>query len=145
MQQRLIVALRQANEKGIFEFLRVRQEFFTPSQEQYLAFEKSGVFRYHPDFAEYMEKTQAPARLLTSDLTRDAVVQCVSSILGVSPAEVISEPFSQTARALGRGESRRSLQMAIQYLSNDGIDDSLVAGEYDWDFLQQVKADLKKN
>ncbi|MBM3382619.1 MAG: hypothetical protein FJY29_09295 [Betaproteobacteria bacterium] len=53
------------------------------------------------------------------------------------------ENFRQTALALKNGEDRRFLQLAVQFLaSGESIDDSVIAADYDAEFLQQLRTKL---
>jgi hypothetical protein len=53
------------------------------------------------------------------------------------------ENFRQTALALKNGDDRRFLQLAVQFLaSGESIDDSVIAADYDAEFLQQLRSKL---
>ncbi|MEN9530760.1 MAG: hypothetical protein RI932_2633 [Pseudomonadota bacterium] len=53
------------------------------------------------------------------------------------------DTFRQTALALKNGEDRRFLQLAVQFLaSGESIDDSVIAADYDAEFLQQLRSKL---
>lgn len=51
--------------------------------------------------------------------------------------------FRETALALADGEDRRFLQLAVQFLaSGESIDDSVIAADYDADFLAHLRSKL---
>ncbi|NBO37263.1 hypothetical protein EBU99_01635 [bacterium] len=66
--------------------------------------------------------------------------------LAISDSETLQltwEPFRQTAQALSDGTDRRFLQLAVQFLaSGASLDDSVVAADYDAEFLQQLQSTL---
>ena len=105
-------------------------------------------FKPHPSFTQAMQGTSAPAMLVTlENLSRTMIDQNLLSCLfgnESAAADFGIGPFAPAARALGAGSDRRILQMAIQYLANGGVEDSLIAAEYDWNFIQEIKRDLLK-
>lgn len=55
------------------------------------------------------------------------------------------EPFRQTALALSDGTDRRFLQLAVQFLASGGqVDDSVVAADYDAEFIQSLQKTLSE-
>lgn len=53
--------------------------------------------------------------------------------------------FRQTAEALTGGADRRFLQLAVQYLAaGERIDDSVIAADYDAEFIQSLQQALVK-
>jgi hypothetical protein len=105
-------------------------------------------FKPHPSFTQAMQGTSVPAMLVTlENLPRPMIDRnLLSCLFGADAlaAEFGIGPFALAARALGAGSDRRILQMAIQYLANGGVEDSLTAAEYDWNFIQEIKRDLLK-
>ena len=56
--------------------------------------------------------------------------------------------FPQAVRLLKDGADKNFLQLAVQYLSNDDIDDSIIAADFDLEFikkLQEKSKDGKQN
>ena len=78
------------------------------------------------------------------------LIECVdpqlSSELALDPERKLSltwEPFRQTAQSFSDGQDRRFLQLAVQFLaSGESVDDSVVAAEYDAEFIQQLQKTL---
>jgi hypothetical protein len=117
----------------------------------------------HPGFSIAMAKSSGLAHLLVVESGQAGVaLEWASAVwhslqasldesnphtaawtLGQQPA-IVAGPFARAARSLGSGEDRRMLQMAVQYLANGGVDDSLVAAEYDKAFIDGVRSDLEK-
>jgi hypothetical protein len=52
--------------------------------------------------------------------------------------------FPQAARFLTEGEDRRFLQLAVQFVAQGGIDDSVLATDYDKEFLDTLKRELER-
>lgn len=81
---------------------------------------------------------------------RATLIECVdsqlSSELTLEPDRTLLltwEPFRQTAQAFGDGQDRRFLQLAVQFLaSGENVDDSIIAAEYDAEFIQQLQKTL---
>ena len=69
----------------------------------------------------------------------------LSSIL-LSDSRTLSlswDVFPLTARALSDGTDRRFLQLAVQLLAaGENVDDSVIAADYDAEFLQQLQKTL---
>jgi hypothetical protein len=104
----------------------------------------------HGSFGSALAGTSVPAHLVTlysktnpfaepSEPLRQAL-GCAGS---GSSTLLKHGPFARAARSLGAGPDRRILQMAVQYLANGGLDDSLLAAEYDLKFLEGVRQDLE--
>lgn len=52
-------------------------------------------------------------------------------------------PFRETALALSDGGDRRILQLAVQFIASGAkLDDSVIAADYDAEFLQQLQGKL---
>jgi hypothetical protein len=81
---------------------------------------------------------------------RATLLECVSlppaANLALEATRSVSltwENFRQTALALKNGDDRRFLQLAVQFLaSGESIDDSVIAADYDAEFLQQLRSKL---
>jgi hypothetical protein len=105
-------------------------------------------FKPHPSFTQAMQSTSVPAMLVTLENLPRTMIDwnLLSCLFGneSAAADFGLGPFAPAARALGAGADRRILQMAIQYLANGGVEDSLIAAEYDWNFIQEIKRDLLK-
>lgn len=111
----------------------------------------------HPSFAEALEATSAPAHLVTlqsdnNPLASEQHAELLRRVLLSKGSEQQKQrqeilrcgPFAQAARRLGPGPDRRVLQMAVQYLAQGGIDESVVAALYDQeDFLEGVRRELE--
>jgi hypothetical protein len=52
--------------------------------------------------------------------------------------------FPEAARFLTDGEDRRFLQLAVQFVAQGGIDDSVLATDYDKEFLETLKRELER-
>ncbi|MEN9809899.1 MAG: hypothetical protein RLZZ488_1466 [Pseudomonadota bacterium] len=53
------------------------------------------------------------------------------------------QPFRETALALTDGGDRRILQLAVQFIASGAqLDDSVIAADYDAEFLQQLQGKL---
>lgn len=50
--------------------------------------------------------------------------------------------FPEAVRALKIGDDRRVLQLAVQYVSAGGVDDSVIASDYTQEFLQELSSRL---
>ena len=83
-------------------------------------------------------------------------VTLLESVDNPPPSEIILESnrilhlqwdlFRQTAAALKEGTDRRFLQLAVQYLAAGGrIDESVVAADYDAEFIKSLQESLTKN
>lgn len=144
---------------GVYSFVWRRGQ--TTAQEQAAAAQLFSVggdlpaqirtdsrFKPHPSFSQAMKGTSVPAILVTLEGVSRSLID--GGLLGwlLTQHEATDSmeigPFAAAARALGAGPDRRILQMAIQYLANGGVEDSLTAAEYDWNFLQEIRRDLLK-
>ena len=55
-------------------------------------------------------------------------------------------PFPQAIKKLTDGKERNFLQLSVQYISTDGIDESVIAADYDKEFLNTIgNKIIKKN
>jgi hypothetical protein len=77
------------------------------------------------------------------------LLECISSMfkeLKVSDESVLSlewQPFRTVALSLKDGQDRRFLQLAVQFLASGAkLDDSVVAADYDAEFIQQLQNTL---
>jgi hypothetical protein len=52
--------------------------------------------------------------------------------------------FPSAARLLKEGEDKRFLQLAVQYIAAGGVDDSVLATDYDKNFLDTIRTELEK-
>lgn len=52
--------------------------------------------------------------------------------------------FPEAARKLKDGTDRRFLQLAVQFISMGGVDNSVIASDYDGEFLQTLKDKLEE-
>lgn len=56
---------------------------------------------------------------------------------------LVWDSFRATAQALSDGQDRRFLQLAVQFLASGGnIDDSVIAADYDAEFLRELQKTL---
>lgn len=55
--------------------------------------------------------------------------------------------FPEAARALAEGEDRRYLQLAVQYVAAGGVDESVIAFDYDQQTIRSIRQEIegKKN
>ena len=53
--------------------------------------------------------------------------------------------FPQAVKYLSLGNEKNFLQLAVQYISNGGIDESVIAADFDEAFLQKLKEHAKDN
>ncbi|WGL60815.1 hypothetical protein QEJ31_04290 [Pigmentibacter sp. JX0631] len=53
--------------------------------------------------------------------------------------------FPQAVKYLSLGNEKNFLQLAVQYISNGGIDESVIAADFDEAFLQKLKEHSKGN
>ena len=52
--------------------------------------------------------------------------------------------FPQAVRTLSDGTDKRYLQLAVQYISAGGIDESVIASDFDQAFLGELRSHLEK-
>lgn len=52
--------------------------------------------------------------------------------------------FRDAAARLNPGDDKRFLQLAVQYIAAGGVEDSLLATEYDKEFINNIRSDLEK-
>jgi hypothetical protein len=58
--------------------------------------------------------------------------------------DLVWEPFRDTVQALQDGTDRRILQLAVQFIASGAdLDESVIAADYDAEFLQQLQTALK--
>lgn len=146
---RLVLATRTQQPAGVFCFLTKAGALPVIDAAGCLALKDSGLFALYPAFETYMSSTRSdPTVLLVSSGSLPEVSDVLGRVLGAADDDqkgsLSFQPFALAARGLVSGADRNALQLAVQFLSTDGLDDSLVAAEYDWDFLQKVRADLEK-
>lgn len=58
---------------------------------------------------------------------------------------LVWQTFPQAARQLTAGREKNILQLCVQYLSTGGVDQSVVAADYDAAFLKDLEARLLKD
>ncbi len=63
--------------------------------------------------------------------------------LGCGFDSVSWQTFPVAARTLSEGEDKRILQLAVQYIAAGGVDDSVLASDYDKEFLDTIRAELE--
>ena len=61
---------------------------------------------------------------------------------GVQEVDWLS--FPQAVRSLSDGTDKRYLQLAVQYISSGGVDDSVIASDFDQAFLGEMRSHLEK-
>lgn len=146
---RLVVATRKEQPAGVFLFLTIGGALPVLDAVGCLALKDSGLFSHYPAFENYMSgKRSDPSVLLVSSASLSEISDTLCRVLSVAGDDAgrffSFEPFAVAARGLVSGADRNAVQLAVQFLSTDGLDDSLVAAEYDWEFLQRVREDLEK-
>lgn len=146
---RLVIAARSGAPAGVFQFFVFGGALPVVEAEICAVLKDSGLFMHYPAFEKYMSGTRSdPAVLLISSASEAEIASAVLTAVAPSkidpPAAWSFAPFAASVRSLAEGHDRNALQLAVQFLSADGLDDSLVAAEYDWDFLQRVREDLEK-
>ena len=102
-------------------------------------------FRPEAPFQRQLALSKQEAVLFTA--SDPAAFESVSLVVGAGTAQsaLLLLPFAAAAKELTHGDDKRILQMAVQYLAAGGVDDSLTAAEYDWDFIQKIKSDLPEH
>lgn len=97
--------------------------------------------QFRADFQAALSSTSKPARLCVLARAPSGALEVLLS----RDSEIRHGPFAEAARALGAGDDRRIVQLAVQYLSTDGVADDVAAAPVDEALLNEMKAHLKLN
>ena len=136
--------------KGLFYFFVSAGALPKFSMEDITKLKAADKFKPHFSFQKHLENTKQGAVLFTASIKETAGMQseypALIEMTGKTAETRDQEllPFSAAAKKLKSGDDKRILQLAVQYLAAGGVDDSLIAAEYDWDFLQKIREDLTK-
>jgi hypothetical protein len=103
------------------------------------------------DFARRLNFTRHPSfDYSVGGMGRDAtLLECTGPLpeeLTVADGAVLKiewQPFRSVALALKDGQDRRFLQLAVQFIASGArLDDSVIAADYDADFIRQLQDTL---
>lgn len=143
MKTRLIVTCR-APEGGAatVKFALAPQGFVQDLGDMSLAdFAKTNGFVRHESFDFAVGDAGRTCALFELVGVQPEVAQ-LALIIGKHSVGVRWMSFPEAAKALKEGGDRRFLQLVVQYLSTAGIDDSVIAADYDQAFLTELKGHL---
>jgi len=113
----------------------------TPAHRGLDSFAKDNGLQRHPEFDwHFYDKTDRAFLFETPAQEKDQLPSHFN--LQTDVVSITWHSFPQALRQISEGCQRNFLQLAVQYISSGGICDSLVAAEYDKNFLNGIKGAL---
>lgn len=112
---------------------------FVVERNELQKFIETNSLKRKSDFDFYINKNETKKYLVEWSKIED-ISQLPKTIQIANELHEVSWMlFPQAVKSIANGSEKNFLQLAVQYISNGGIDESVIAADFDEAFLQKLK------